>query len=59
MLEQLQRTFWETLRKPERADGLKEASIEERLGDWTKILTDVVVRTCESMGWKACEKDQL
>jgi hypothetical protein len=56
MLEQWQRTFWETVRQPESAEGLKDASIAERLGDWTEILTSVVVKTCESVGWTACAK---
>ena len=51
-----QEKFWESLRQPENAEGLKDASIAERLGDWTQILTGVVVKTCESMEWKASAK---
>lgn len=54
--QQWQEKFWESLRQPESAEGLKDASITERLGDWTQILTGVVVKTCESMGWKASAK---
>jgi len=54
--QQWQEKFWETLKQPESAEGLKDASIAERLGDWTHILTDVVVKTCESLEWMASAK---
>ena len=56
LYQKWQEKFWESLRQPESAEGLKDASITERLGDWTRILTGVVVKTCESMGWRASAK---
>ena len=48
--------FLQTIRRYENASLLREASVEERLGDWTKYLTSVVVETCETLGWKASAK---
>lgn len=33
--------------------SLKEASLAENLGNWTRLTTAAVVRTCELMGWEA------
>jgi len=46
----------EALKTYEQANPLKEASIQERLGEWTKELTHAVIRTCEDVGWKASAK---
>jgi hypothetical protein len=56
MFEQWQTKFWEVVKEPDTAAGLKEAAMNERLGDWTETLTSVVVKTCESMGWQASAK---
>ena len=56
MINKWQVQFWEVVKKIENANALKEAALNERLGDWTKILTGVVVETCESMGWRASAK---
>jgi hypothetical protein len=53
MYEKWQAKFWEIVKEPDSANALKEAAINERLGDWTEILTAAVVRTCESVGWQA------
>ena len=54
--EKCRTTFWETIQRPEIAEPLRKATLEERLGDWTKALTDVAVATCEAMGWQAAAK---
>jgi hypothetical protein len=36
-----------------KANLLKQAAPDERLGDWTAYLTDAVVQTCKSLGWQA------
>lgn len=54
--EQWRTTFWQTLQRPDYALSLKEASLTERLGDWTKALTTVSVETCQSLGWQAAAK---
>jgi hypothetical protein len=48
--------FWQIVRQPEYAMLLKEASLAERLGDWTKTLTTVSVETCSALGWQAAAK---
>lgn len=54
--EQWQSTFLKTVQQHETAKTLKEAALQERLGDWTKALTAVTVATCESLGWQASAK---
>ena len=56
MYRQWQEKFWEIVKESENASALKKAAINERLGDWTEVLTEVVVKTCESMGWNASAK---
>jgi hypothetical protein len=56
MYKRWQKKFWEIVKESENANALKKAAIDERLGDWTEVLTSVVVNTCESMGWKASAK---
>ena len=53
MYEQWQAKFWEIVKEAESANALKKAAVNELLGEWTEVLTGVVVKTCESMGWKA------
>ncbi|MDO9098116.1 MAG: hypothetical protein Q7U60_08345, partial [Candidatus Methanoperedens sp.] len=55
--KQWQEAFLKTVQQHENALPLKEAALQERLGDWTKELTSVVVATCEVMGWQASAKD--
>lgn len=38
------------------ASRLREATLDERLGDWTTALTEAVVSTCRGMGWRASAK---
>lgn len=45
--------FLQHVQEMGRAAPLKEASLAENLGDWTRLTTEAVVRTCQSMGWEA------
>jgi hypothetical protein len=45
--------FGATVCRPENAEPLEQAAKDERLGDWTKALTRVVVETCQSCGFLA------
>lgn len=45
--------FAATVRRAEHAGPLEQAAATERLGDWTKALTRVVVETCHSCHWQA------
>ena len=56
MYERWQAKFWEIVKEPKNANTLKKAAIKERLGEWTEVLTGIVVKTCESMGWNASAK---
>ncbi len=48
--------FWSIVQRPDYAQSLKEASVNERLRDWTKALTAVSVETCAAIGWQAAAK---
>lgn len=48
--------FLSTLQRPETAAPLKEAALGAKLADWTRLLTAVVVRSCEDLGWCAAAK---
>jgi hypothetical protein len=54
--EQWRAAFHQTVQQHDRAQPLKEAALEGRLGAWTKELTAVAVSTCQSLGWKASAK---
>lgn len=56
LAEEWKDAFHQTIRKYENASLLRDASVDERLGDWTRYLTDVVVETCESLGWRGSAK---
>ena len=51
-----QAAFIQRLRASDCAEALKQASLDGRLGDWTKALTAVVVETCSTVGWRASAK---
>jgi len=57
MLEPSVREWWdrflEQVGTSAQAAALKEASMSENLTDWTRLTTEAVVRSCESMGWEA------
>ncbi len=46
----------ETLRRHEHAGLLRHAALDARLGEWTALLTGVVVATCRTVGWQASAK---
>ena len=54
--EQWRAAFLQTVQQHDRAQPLKEAALEGRLGAWTKELTAVAVSTCQSLGWQASAK---
>lgn len=56
LAEKWREVFWQTLRQHEHANALREAALCERLGDWTRALTTVVVSTCQEIGWQAAAK---
>ena len=49
-------TFWSIVQQADHSQMLKEASMTERLGAWTKELTTVSVETCHRLGWQAAAK---
>lgn len=50
---QLRSMFLEQAQAPAFRDSLKQASLDGRLGAWTKSLTACVASACEAMGWRA------
>jgi len=48
-----QEAFLQALRPLENSRPLKEAAAAGNLGDWTRALTELVVKSCESLGWQA------
>jgi hypothetical protein len=53
------RTFQREVRGARWADPLREAALNQRLGDWTRHLTDAVVSACQAMGWTAVGRGHL
>ncbi|GAB4443753.1 MAG: hypothetical protein Kow0031_26040 [Anaerolineae bacterium] len=54
--EQWRSAFFETIRQHEHAAALQAASRRGQLGQWTTLLTDVVVAACQSLSWRASAK---
>jgi hypothetical protein len=48
--------FLQQLQEARYAAPLKEASLAENLPDWTRLTTEAVVRSCESLGWEAAAR---
>jgi hypothetical protein len=48
--------FFDVLATCEVAEPLKAAAIDERLADWTRLLTAAVVQACARTGWVAAAK---
>ena len=48
--------FFDAIGSPDIAEALKGAALDERLGDWTRLLTTAVVGTCTKIGWAAAAK---
>lgn len=51
--------FRREVRNPRWADPLRESALKGRLGAWTEYLTDVVVATCQNLGWAAVARGCL
>ena len=49
--------FLDDIQHREDGELLKQASVDSRLGEWTRLLTAAVVETCEAMQWKATAKN--
>jgi hypothetical protein len=56
LAEKWQAAFLQTIQRHEVAGPLREAALREALGNWTRELTNVAVRTCEVLGWRASAK---
>lgn len=48
--------FFETIRQHRHAVALQAASQRGQLGQWTSLLTEVVMTACQSLGWRASAK---
>jgi len=48
--------FFEVLTTRDVAEPLKAAALDERLGEWTRLLTSVVVEACGKSGWVVAAK---
>lgn len=48
--------FYQTIQSDVLATDLKKAAMAANLGNWTRVMTGAVVRTCESMGLRASAK---
>lgn len=55
-LDDWKRVFFETVQSKGYAGQLRDSSLESRLGDWTRVLTEVAVATCQGLGLKASAK---
>ena len=51
--ERFRQEFFACIRADDSAESLKQSALAGRLGEWTRALTTVAVRTCERMGWPA------
>lgn len=58
-VERWRDAFASTVRERETAEPLKQAALDERLRDWTTLLTGVVVHSCRSIGWTAAAKGHV
>ncbi len=48
--------FLDSAQKSEDREAIREAAVNEDLKRWTELLTGVVVRSCQSLGWHAAAK---
>jgi hypothetical protein len=51
--------FRKAVVRHEFADPLREAALSGRLGDWTRLLTNVVVEACRSLNWVAVAREHI
>lgn len=54
--ERWRESFLDCAQKSESREAIREAAAAEDLKRWTELLTGVVVRLCEALGWKAAAK---
>jgi len=54
--ERWREAFLDCAQRSESREAIREAAAAEDLKRWTELLTGVVVRSCESLGWKAAAK---
>lgn len=54
--EEFRTKFMQELEHFQKARQLQEASVKGDLLKWTKLLTDVVVNTCNNLGWETAAK---
>lgn len=54
--ERWRESFLDCAQKSESREAIREAAAAEDLKRWTELLTGVVVRSCEALGWKAAAK---
>lgn len=48
--------FFEAVQAPPLAGALRDAATSASLAEWTRLLTGVVVASCEALGWPAAGK---
>ncbi|MGO9199164.1 MAG: hypothetical protein ACLQM8_01325 [Limisphaerales bacterium] len=51
--ERFREEFFASASADDSAEPLKQSALAGRLGEWTRALTGVAVRTCQRMGWPA------
>jgi hypothetical protein len=56
LVDRWRETFLDSLRDPTLGNPLRTAALKENLQDWTAHLTTAVVRSCETLGWRAAAK---
>jgi len=57
LLKKWKELFYSVIDDVTVSDELKKAVFQNNLGEWTKILTDVVVETSKKMGWVSCARN--
>jgi hypothetical protein len=55
-LSRWQAAFLQHLQEPATAAPLRDAALAGHLAEWTASLTTAVVRSCETLGWRAAGK---
>ena len=56
IVDQWKEAFLRTVQYYENAGPLRAAALDERLADWTACLTEIVVQTCDSLGWMSAAR---
>jgi hypothetical protein len=55
--ERFRQEFFAAIGAGDSAESLKQSALAGRLAEWTRVLTAVVVRTCQRLGWPASGRD--